>query len=154
MRREEEVQWQQELHRIGLQYMREQEEQRRQQAHQQEFVRQQLLTQPHLYDNSYEQKQTDEFLHQDIKERLLETYDSEKTHTKQRWEQEQLDQLEGFALLEQLTLIQDEIEQTNQIEATQRLNEDENNERNTEELHQIESWEEEAFRLQQQLNQN
>ena len=46
---------------------------------------------------------------QDTKERLLEIYDSEKKHANDRWEQEQLEQFEGFVILEQLTLINDEI---------------------------------------------
>lgn len=41
---------------------------------------------------------------------LLEVYDWEKMDPRIRWEQEQLNELEGFVVLEQLAQIQDEIE--------------------------------------------
>jgi len=123
---------------------------------------------------------------------------------KERWEQEQLNELEGFFVPEQLTLIQDELEQLEQIDWIQQLKEDEQiqleqwiqeqsiemkgvhileyisqleddieqlkqidaveemreeieeeqqQERNNEELIQLEQWEHLAF-LAQQLNQN
>ncbi|CAF1459906.1 unnamed protein product [Adineta steineri] len=42
---------------------------------------------------------------------LLEAYEWEKMDPNERWEQEQINELEGFAALEQLILIQDELEQ-------------------------------------------
>ena len=62
-----------------------------------------------MNDLHYEQNQMDPISSQDTKERILEIYDSEKKHANDRWEQEQLEQFEGFVILEQLTLINDEI---------------------------------------------
>ncbi|CAF3277503.1 unnamed protein product [Rotaria sp. Silwood2] len=84
--------------------------------------------------------------------RLLEDYEFETIDTRQRWEQEQVNELEGFAVLEQLALIQDEIEQSHQIDTVQQLQEDEQQERNTEQLVHQELWEQIEF-LHQQLNQ-
>ena len=52
-----------------------------------------------------------------IEERLLEVYDWETMHPRDRWEQEQLYELEGIAALEQLALLQDELKQSQQIHA-------------------------------------
>ncbi|KAF9761760.1 hypothetical protein NGRA_2405 [Nosema granulosis] len=42
---------------------------------------------------------------------LLEEYEWDKMGPKQRWEQEQLNEFEGFVVLEQISLMQEEIEQ-------------------------------------------
>ncbi len=84
---------------------------------------------------------------------LLEAYDREKTHPKIRWEQEQINDLEGFVVLEQLALVQDENEQLHQIELLQQSQEKEQQKRNHDELEQLQQWEHIAF-LVQQLNQN
>ncbi|CAF2977433.1 unnamed protein product [Rotaria sp. Silwood2] len=88
----------------------------------------------------------------DYQQRLLEDYEFETIDARQRWEQEQVNELEGFAVLEQLALIQDEIEQSHQIDTVQQLQEDEQQERNTEQLVHQELWEQIEF-LHQQLNQ-
>lgn len=43
---------------------------------------------------------------------------------KERWEQEQINELEGFVVLEQIELMQDELEQLEQIDYIQRLKEE------------------------------
>ncbi len=84
---------------------------------------------------------------------LLEEYVWEKMDPKTRWEQEQLYEFEGFVVLEHLALIQDENEQLHQIELLQKLQENEQQERNYDELVQLQQWEHITF-LVQQLNQN
>ncbi len=44
---------------------------------------------------------------------------------KKRWEQEQLNELEGFVVLKQFTLMQDELERLEQIDRIQRMKEEE-----------------------------
>ncbi len=56
---------------------------------------------------------------------LLEAYDWEKMDPKIRWDQEQLNELEGLVVLEQLALVQHENEQLHQIELVQKLQEEE-----------------------------
>ena len=56
---------------------------------------------------------------------MLEAYDWEKIGPKARSEQEQINQLEGFADLEHILLIQNETEHLHQIEAIQELIEEE-----------------------------
>jgi len=53
---------------------------------------------------------------------------------KVRWEQEQINQIEGFVILEHLALIQDEIEQLRQIDAVQEILEEEEEEKNNDKL--------------------
>ncbi len=86
-------------------------------------------------------------------EPLLHEYDWEKMNPKERWEQDQLKELEGFIVLEQLQLIQDEIEQLHQIDAVQKLTEEAQQHRNNDELIESMQWEHIAFSI-QQLNQN
>ncbi|CAF4247537.1 unnamed protein product [Rotaria sp. Silwood2] len=76
----------------------------------------------------------EEYSDQDYQESLLEAYDRETTDPRERLQQEQLNELEGFAVLEQIALIQDEIEQTRQIDMAQQLQEEEQQEQNTEQL--------------------
>jgi hypothetical protein len=84
---------------------------------------------------------------------LLEAYEWEKLDPKDRSEQEQLKELEGFAALEQLALMQDEIEQQNQINAVEKMLEEEQEQTNQEQLIQLQQWEHAAFVV-QQLNEN
>jgi hypothetical protein len=84
---------------------------------------------------------------------LLEAYDWQTMNPMERWQQEQLIELEEYPVPQQLELIQEEIEQLNQIEAAQQLQEDEQTERNYHELIQLEQWEQVAFLL-QQLNEH
>ncbi len=56
---------------------------------------------------------------------IVGAYDWEKMDPKAKQKQEQINQFEGFAVLEQLALIQDEIKQLRQIEAVQELLEEE-----------------------------
>jgi hypothetical protein len=71
-------------------------------------------------------------------EPLLEAYDLVKMYLKDQWEQEQLNELEGFVVLEQLMLIQGDIEQLNQTDAVEKLKEEKQQQRNHEELIQLE----------------
>ena len=57
-----------------------------------------------------------EFLEEMIEERLLEVYDWETMHLNDRSKQEQLYELEGIAALEQLSLVQDQTEQSYQLQ--------------------------------------
>jgi hypothetical protein len=68
---------------------------------------------------------------------LLEAYDWEKMDPKDRWEQEHLNELENILVQEQSTLIQDEIEQLQQIQAVKKLHEAEEQQRNHEQLIQL-----------------
>jgi hypothetical protein len=43
---------------------------------------------------------------------------------KERWEQKQLNELEGFVVLEQFALMQDELERLEQIDPIQRIKEE------------------------------
>jgi len=54
---------------------------------------------------------------------LLEAYDWETMDPKHRWEQEQLNDFEGFVVLEQLSLIHNELEQIHQVKTIQHLEE-------------------------------
>jgi hypothetical protein len=79
----------------------------------------------------------------------------EEQHTRRaQWEQEQLNELQGLTVPEELALMQDDkIEQLKQIDTVQQMAEEQQTERNNEELIQLEQWENVAF-LVQQLNQN
>jgi hypothetical protein len=72
---------------------------------------------------------------------LLEAYDWEKMDPKDRWEQEHLIELENILVQEQSSLIQDELEQLQQIEAVQNLPEEEEQQQNDEQLIQLQQWE-------------
>ncbi|CAF1549801.1 unnamed protein product [Adineta ricciae] len=70
----------------------------------------------------------EELIDEIFDETLLEVYEWEKTDPNERWEQEQINELEGlpvFEHIEQLTLIQDELEQLEQINHIQILKEEE-----------------------------
>jgi hypothetical protein len=56
---------------------------------------------------------------------LLEAYEWEKMDPKIRWDQEQLNELEGLVVLEQLALVQHENEQLHPIKLVQKLQEEE-----------------------------
>jgi hypothetical protein len=70
-----------------------------------------------------------------------------------KWDQEQIWQIEGFAVLEQLASLQEEVEQLKQIDAAQKIIEEDQQQRIQEELIQLEQWEIDAF-LAQQSNEN
>ena len=59
-----------------------------------------------------------------IEEPLQEMYDWEMMHLKEHPEQEQSYELEGIAALEQLFLLQDQMEQTYQLQTTQPFEEE------------------------------
>ena len=71
----------------------------------------------------------DERFEEVIEERLQEVYDWEIMQLMDQLEQEQLNGLEGIAALEQLSVAQDEMEQSHQIETSQTLGEDQANPR-------------------------
>ena len=89
---------------------------------------------------------------EEFDDELLKEYVSEKTDPRERWEQEQLGEFEGFAALEQLLLMQDEIEQDQQIKTTKKMLEEEQEEVNQEQYIQLQLWEHAAFVV-QELNQ-
>lgn len=95
----------------------------------------------------------DEPMDEIYNEPLLDAYNLEKTDPKDRWEQEELNELEKFLAQEQSAISQDQIEQLSQIEAFEKLQEEERQQRNYEELIQTEQWEHVAFLL-QQLNEH
>jgi hypothetical protein len=82
----------------------------------------------------------------------IQKMNEEEQIQREEWEQEQLNELEGFAIFEQLALIENEKEQLQQIATVQTIIEEEQQERNNEELIQLEQWENIQFLL-QQLNQ-
>lgn len=73
---------------------------------------------------------------------LTEAYNLSQTDLKARCEREQLNELEGFVMLELLLLMQDDFEQLRHIESIERLKEEE-------EQSQLAQWEEEQSRLEQ-----
>ena len=145
---------------------RQHNQQQHQQQEQQRFQRQQAndrafnrwLDNQHEYHqrrvNRYNDMWEDEDpfeepMEETFKQGLLEAYDLETMDPKERWEQEQIYELEGFAVLEQLAQIQDETEQQNSIDAGEQFIEEERQRRNNEELIQHEQWEQVEFLLQQ-----
>ncbi len=88
---------------------------------------------------------------------LLEAYEWEKMDAKGRqdlWEHANLNELEPITPFEQqaqLTLVQDEMEQLENIEIAQRLKEGEERERNNQQLFDLEQWEHIQFLLQQMV---
>ena len=88
----------------------------------------------------------DELVEETIQEQLLDVYEWEKMTPKDRWEQEQIQEMEGIAALEQIALVQDEMEQLQQIDELERSEVEElrqrkhrEEQRNQEQLHQLES---------------
>ncbi|CAF3135802.1 unnamed protein product [Rotaria sp. Silwood2] len=90
-----------------------------------------MLPNPDLYDV---------LMLEEIQEDLLEAYDMEKMDPTNRWEQKQLNELQGFVVLEQLALIQEENEQLPQIDTVQQLQEEKEQKRNTEQVIRQELW--------------
>ncbi|CAF2932308.1 unnamed protein product [Rotaria sp. Silwood2] len=90
-----------------------------------------MLPNPDLYDV---------LMLDEIQEDLLEAYDTEKMDPTNRWKQKQLDELQGFVVLEQLALIQEENEQLPQIDTVQQLQEEKEQKRNTEQVIRQELW--------------
>jgi hypothetical protein len=80
---------------------------------------------------------------------VLESYDWEKLDPKARWEQEEINELEGFVVLEQISLIQDQIEQSQQLRLLEYFEDEEQQQSNYNELIQVQQWEAIAFLLQQ-----
>lgn len=56
------------------------------------------------------------------------------------WDQEQISQIEEFAVLEQLVLLQDELEHFKQIDAAQKIEEEDQQQQMQEELTQLQWW--------------
>ncbi|CAF1284684.1 unnamed protein product [Adineta steineri] len=78
-------------------------------------------------------------------EPFLEAYMWGRMDPMERWEQEQINDLEGFAALEQLILMQDELEQSEQIDRIQRLKEEEEQTKSEQEQSQLKQWEQEQL---------
>ncbi len=78
---------------------------------------------------------------------LLEAYEWGKMDPKERqdrWEQENLKEIERIISFEQqahLTLVQDEMEQSQNIETAQTIKEEEERDRNNQQLIDLEQWE-------------
>ena len=147
---------QQRQHNQQQQQQQEQQRFQRQQANDRAFNRwldnQHEYHQRRLYPYNDMWEDEDPFeepMEETFKQGLLEAYDLETMDPKERWEQEQIYELEGFAVLEQLAQIQDETEQQNSIDAGQQFIEEERQRRNNEELIQHEQWEQVEFLLQQ-----
>jgi hypothetical protein len=71
----------------------------------------------------------------------LAAYETENMHPKDRWEQEQIEEFEGFVVLEQLQLIYDEVEQLHDIDQTRNWFKIQKDTQNNEELIRHEQWE-------------
>ena len=79
-------------------------------------------------------------------------YNLETIDARDRWEQEQLYEFEGFVVLEHLQLLSDQIEQQENIDAEERFPQDKEEERSDQDLLQLQQSEHINFRL-LQLNQ-
>jgi hypothetical protein len=87
---------------------------------------------------------SDENVEKTIQEQLLDVYEWETMMPNDRWEQEQIQDMEGIAALEQMALVQDEMEQLQQIDELERSEVEELRQRkhreeqwNQEQLHQL-----------------
>ena len=88
----------------------------------------------------------DENVEETIQWQLSEVYEWEKLTPRARWEQEEIQELEGIAALEQLALIREEVEQLQQINELERSDDEELRQRelseevwNQNQLHDLES---------------
>jgi hypothetical protein len=88
----------------------------------------------------------DENVEDTLQEQLLDVYEWEKLTPRDRWAQEEVFELEGIAALEQLALVQDDVEQSQQINELERSDEKELRQRkqteevwNQKQLHDLES---------------
>ncbi|CAF1557815.1 unnamed protein product [Didymodactylos carnosus] len=71
-----------------------------------------------------------EYMDEVYSDTLLEAYEWEQIYPKERWEQEQLNEFQGFAAIEQLHLMEGEIQQQNQINEAKEMPEEEQEETN------------------------
>ena len=83
---------------------------------------------------------------------LLKAYNLERIDPRERWEQEQLYEIEGFAVLKHLQLMHDQTEQEEKIDGEERLGQQRQQERSEQELLQLEQCDQIDFLL-LQLNQ-
>jgi hypothetical protein len=81
-----------------------------------------------------------EYMDEWFNDTLFDAYEWDKMDPKERWEQEQLNEFEGFAALEQLLLMQDEIEQQNKINASEKILKEEEEETNQVQLNKFEGF--------------
>jgi hypothetical protein len=151
-RREEQQRIEQELRRERREYQRWQQQQ--QQPPILQPIPQRSRTQSEIEEERHylESRGYPEYM-EVFENKLLEEYDLEKMDPKERWEQEQLNEFEGFAVLEQLLLIQDQIEQDNEIKDMEEMLEQKQDQTNQEQLIQLQLWEHVTFVI-QQLNEN
>ncbi|CAF1463910.1 unnamed protein product [Adineta ricciae] len=122
-------------HNIVLNTRQEGRRRRRQRQRQRRRERLQALRQPnHQYRRNTHWRSDTTWDHLDpleepmdeiYNEPLLNAYEWETMDPRERWDQEQINELEGFAALEYLQLIQDELEQEQNIEYTQQILEEE-----------------------------
>ena len=59
-----------------------------------------------------------DFFDPSLNDSVYESYELERLEPRERWEQEQLNELEGFAILEQLLLMEHDIEEQNRMSLT------------------------------------
>jgi len=71
---------------------------------------------------------------------LFDAYEWDKMDPKERCEQEQVNEFEGFAALEQLLLMQDKIEQQNEINTSEKILKEEEEETNQVQLNEFEGF--------------
>ncbi|CAF1282092.1 unnamed protein product [Rotaria sordida] len=90
-----------------------------------------------------------EYMDEAYNDLLLEAYEWEKMHPKERWEQKQLNKFEKLAALQQLPLIQHEIKQQRQIDEVVKMLEEEQAQQNREQLIRRQLSENAAFIVQQ-----
>jgi hypothetical protein len=81
-----------------------------------------------------------EYMDEWFNDTLFDAYEWDKMDPKERWEQEQLNEFEGFAALEQLLLMQDEIEQQNEINTSEKIPKEEEEETNQVQLNEFEGF--------------
>ena len=83
-----------------------------------------------------------EFFEEEIEQRNLQVYYQETFNRDDHWEQEQINEFEGIAALEQLLLFQDQIEQSQRIHALSQWEE----EARHEQQHKHDEWAQEQLR--------
>jgi hypothetical protein len=83
---------------------------------------------------------------------LLDAYDLERTDPRERWEQEQLYEFEGFVVLEHLQRLADDTEQRENVDAEEQLEQAREEERSEQQLLQLEQNDHVDFFL-HQINQ-
>ena len=69
-------------------------------------------------EEDYEHFNYPDYMDRSFNDSVYESYELERLEPRERWEQEQLNELEGFAVLEQLLLMEHDIEEQNRMSLT------------------------------------